>query len=118
MFGFMKRPYSTIEEKCERELEVKYTQMLTHEFCLGWIRSHRSAEGQQASLILNNPQNPTASVASQVYEFRLDISEHDILRGNSQSLCCCLIYAMDVEPSLKLELAEGKGACVWLNDKL
>lgn len=105
-----KRSGATIEEKCEHELEVKYTKMLTREFCLGWIRMHQPEEGHRASLVLNNP----ASVASPAHEFRLDISEKDILSGNLRSLHCCLIYAMDVEGSLKLELSEGNGACIFV----
>lgn len=107
----------TLTKKCEIELEVKYTKLLTREFCIAWAKSHLVKDGQQASLIVCKSQVSNSRFDAQVYELRLDLIEKDILTGDARSIICCLIYAMDVEISLKQDLAAGNGACIFTQNQ-
>ena len=110
MFTF-KGKDSALVEKCNRELEIKYTKMLTLEFCVSWIKVHSPSLGQTATLLQSHSNDANRDVT----EYRLDIVEKNIRTGDTESLRCCLIFAMDVEPLLKKRLSEGNGGCVFEN---
>ena len=105
----LKSSDSTLIEKCNRELEVKYTKMLTMEFCVSWVNGHFTSSGQCAALVFQNKAK-----GENINEFRLDVLEQASLTGDAKSLCCCLIFALEIEPALKKVLAEGNGAYVFV----
>ena len=117
MFGkIFNKPATQVKEKCERELEVKYTSMLTREFCVSWLKMHLLQEMQKGTLLLESPAKINEEPTDGVYKLRLDVVENDIVTKNPRSFCCCLIFALDIEPSLKHDLVSG--AVVFTEDKI
>lgn len=94
-------------------MEVKYTMMLTQEFCVGWISTHKIVSCHQASLIVNKAPDKSSHFNAEVYELRLDIIEKNEINGDGISRSCCLIFAVDIEPVLKHNIAEGEGKCLF-----
>lgn len=105
---------TSIIEKCNRELEVKYTKLLTREFCMGWIELHLNKAGQKATLIKNDVDGLNRQSGDKAYsQFRLDVIEENDASGDALSICSCLVFALDIEVSLKLDLDAGAGSCVF-----
>ena len=92
-------------------MEAKYTKLLTQEFCVGWAKQHLTKNGLQVVLSVNpNPQFD----GTRLYELQLEVIEDDVLMPRFRSRLCCLIFALDVEPTLKQSLSEGKGVNIFV----
>lgn len=104
---------SSIVKKCEAELEVKYTKLLTQEFCVGWIKTHNDSSISQSSLQINQSSAGIDAAGNKIHELRLDIFEKDENTGAGISRCCCLIFALDIESALRHNLVQGSGTCLF-----
>lgn len=99
----------SLREKCEREMEVKYTRLLTRDFCLGWLSVQSILPNQKCALITQERERRSDGV----FELVLNILESQVGSTDYISIRCCSIYALEVEVSLLMDLQAGNGVCVF-----
>lgn len=98
---------NSLEKKCECELEVKYTRLLTREFCLAWIHRQNLQSRQKCVLrFLESHQDNVEELWLHVLEIPDNQAPYKVVHS-------CQIYALAVESSLNLDLQAGKGACFF-----
>ncbi len=91
----------SLRDKCEAELEVRYTACLTMEDVIAWNKANL-LPGTSAILALMETQS---KLPSGIRYLRNSI----IMDANRHACKDRMIYAMEVEPSLLAQMENGNG---------
>lgn len=99
-------------QKCEAELEVRYTKLLTREFCHTWITRDPLEEGQMGVLLCANQGYRNRNREPKRFFLYVALEEPSV--EGFRSLRSCVVVALDLEDSLALDLEQGNGCCKFV----
>lgn len=108
----IKASRDALVERCEAELEVHYTKLLTREFCLMWISREPLEKGQMGVLLCADQGD--RFFCGEPSRYFLYVALEEPSDEGFRSIRSCVVVALDVEESLALDLEKGHGCCKFV----
>lgn len=102
----------SLVKKCNEELEVHYTKLLTREFCLQWIFRVPLTSETMGVLMLDDKQGGFQK--EQPNKLYLLVTFRTPSDDGYHSLRRCSVIALDIEYSLLSDLQRGNGCCTFV----